>query len=647
MDKDKGYTADQLYKLLKKADLSEDRKKRTERRIQWADMIGDQNLFDVIGFSLKAKRGSDYAGLSTLENKTGEVRFFIGSHTQIAGPPGVGKSLLIMKWLKDLSNDGNHEDNTVIWPDLEGDASRILPSLIEPGKLLVFPSDLIKKNLLENIETSRQWLGMFGKTPTEYWYIGDAGYVLITNVGRHLTQPEIVTKMGGHATLGEVCENIDNDKIKGNEPVKDYRAVTSFRMNFLNDAVGKIFHNRRGYDPKHLRGRVIVYDYSQLGPASQLFMMGWEMMDAYFKAQYGVYGKTLLIAEEIHRMYKSAMMRPAPLFEPTLLDVCRSARKRGLTCIFTDHSLKNSPDDISDTSDTKVYFRLTQADDKTLAERAICLDPDLTSELSKLRNRYCINFIGGQMDAPKLYKTPDVEFTEYPNDVVREMMLPYIKKIPFVPVIETERPSGKPIISEFVLRNRDKIGMYLGTLINNPMKHIPVFTKPLRFTVDDNFVLKVAEVNFTSYPLTHAFGRRGHGGEQYVEIMPAGAAFIGERYNKVKLPGGKNKSLQAKIAVNHIYNHRLKAGSKVKMEFKGADVVEWVEDSIFAYEYETEVYPHIITNCMRNFKALGADGIYIVMDTKTQLSEAKKLLKAHLSKEDFDRVGYAKTEKFM
>ena len=81
-------------------------------------------------------------------------------------------------------------DTTIIWPDVEGDVSRVMPSLLPPGKLLVISQDQIKYNLIENALVHEKWLGMWCKAFTEVTYIGDSGHIMLTEIGRKLWKGE-------------------------------------------------------------------------------------------------------------------------------------------------------------------------------------------------------------------------------------------------------------------------------------------------------------------------------------------------------------------------------------------------------------------------------------------------------------------------
>jgi hypothetical protein len=75
-------------------------------------------------------------------------------------------------------------------------------------------------------------------------------------------------------------------------------------------------------------------------------------------------------------------------------------------------------------------------------------------------------------------------------------------------------------------------------------------------------------------------------------------------------------------------------------------VAEWAGKSLFLYEYETAVQPHIITNVTRDIEN-GCSKVYVVMDRKSERDEAKALLKMALSEKDFKKVGYEQTQTFL
>jgi hypothetical protein len=166
--------------------------------------------------------------------------------------------------------------------------------------------------------------------------------------------------------------------------------------------------------------------------------------------------------------------------------------------------------------------------------------------------------------------------------------------------------------------------------------------------VDDQFLNNLANARYITYPVSFSFGKRGRS-MQYVEMLPAGAKFIEKDLIDVTLPPGKNKTLQSKIAVYNIFLNRKKDGSKVALEWRGSDIAEWTGKSwksLFLYEYETAVQPHIIKNVTRGIEN-GCTMVYVVMDTKAQRDEAEALLKMSLSEKDFKKVGFKATQKFL
>jgi len=642
MNKSKNYSPEQLFKLLKNTDFPETVKKRYEYYIKVAAAAEDQALLNDMAKYLIWRSASSY-GFEP-PNDPGDIHFYLGSNVALYGPPGTGKSMLLMKTAQKIYEEYG-SDITMVFPDVEGDISRILPSMFEPGKCLVFTKNTIRLNPLQNVEISDEWLGLWSKPFTQGTWIGDSGHILNTMVGHRLTAPKLVSRMGGHATFYEIIEEIMN---VDDANLKDYRAVTRYRLDAFKYTLGPIWNYRRGYDPDQLKGRVLVYNLSWMDSLSQLLMVLYLLEDTLFKAKHGVYGgKILYFMEEFHRVYRSVLTRQTSLFEPTPLDVLRSGRKRGLVLVTTDHSIHNSPDDVLDTSDTKIIFRHTDRQDLKLIESALNLNPDLTPHISEFENRQCLWTISGQMSQPEFHTIPDIEFTEYPTDEVDEIMKPYIKKLSFVPV---EQPSVGPTTSakyvQFLQQNSKKIQMFLNVLTEFPTKPVSVFSKKLTFDVQDIFLENMADCRLITYPKNISFGKRGPS-KKYVEIIPKGADFIGREYQEVRLPGGKNKTLQSKIAVNCIYMSRLKDGGEGYMEKYGADVYEKAGDSVFCWEYETEVNPHLITNLKRDLTDLKASRVYIVLDKKSQEKEAKAILKPEFPEADYKKISFRQTSTFL
>jgi hypothetical protein len=259
-DKFATFSGDKLFKMLKESNLNDKEKQKVERLIKCALLTEEQELLSAINDALLLKKKSSYG---PGQPSSGDITFFLGSHIAVYGQPGTGKSMAIMGEIARLKNNGN-DDLTIFVPDLEGDYSRVLPSLIEPGDVIVLTEEDIKKNILENVEISRQWLGMFAKPWAEASYIGDSGFILMTNTGRRLSEPELVERMDGHATYSEVCEDIETLSTAANKKLKQYQEGTFYRLNYFNGNIGKFFSNRRGHSPYQLRGKVIVYDYSSL-----------------------------------------------------------------------------------------------------------------------------------------------------------------------------------------------------------------------------------------------------------------------------------------------------------------------------------------------------------------------------------------------
>ncbi len=648
-DKPMFYSRAELFRLLENADLPQKEKAEVEKYLKWALFTDDRDLVGMIGDYLLLHQ----SGTTSFPEGNGDIRFYLGSHVLVVGAPGTGKSILCMKEVARIAKE--HDDVTVFWVDIEGDASSVLPSMIEPGKLRVYTRESMHFNPLENVEISDQWLGIWLKAFTEFAYIGDGGYVIASNAGRHLTQPELVRQRGGHATFEEICHAIGELDIRGNDELRRYRNVVQIRLGSLLPTISRVMDCRYGYRPEDLCGHVNVFDVSWMDNVAQLVMQIYLLNYTWFLSAAGILGKTVFIYEEIHRTYRSAAIRGSTISEPSILDAARSSRKDNFVIIFTDHSISAAPDDLLYCADTKVFMRMTDKDDLSAAEKCMLLPPELTVQLASLKNQEAVVFIGGQMERAELHKIPDIDFHQYTIQEVAEMMAPHIAKLDYVPVEEPKTAQRIPdALAVWMRQNRSKIKAFLQALVQHPIKPIGVFSKRLKFNVDETFVRKMAECGLIAYPEKLSFGRSGGSkglSRHYTEIMPSGAAFIGERYEDVALKSGKNRSLQSKIATSLIFEHRRRHRERpdinVAMEWKQIDVAELVGDTLFAFEYEKSVHPHILENVKRDIRQLGAAKVYVVMDRLEQLREAKALLKAELQESEFKKLVFSQTKEYL
>nr|BDD45899.1 hypothetical protein 4 [bacterium] len=627
------YSRQELFRLLTETEFPDAKKLEYEYLIKHALVSGDRKMISVIGDVLLLYSAS----VHSFQEGEGMPEFYMGSHSLAVGAPGTGKTFLVMAALTHMFMNGDNQ-TTVIWPDVEGDVSRVMPSLLPPGKLLVISQDQIKYNLLENAHVHEKWLGMWCKAFTEVTYIGDSGHITLTEIGRNLFDKG--------ATLQDIY-----DEIKKIDAPKDYREVVGYRMAHFLPEIGPITDCVRGFRPDQLRGKFVVFDISGMSQLSQTVMQILLLNDAWFKAEFGLYGKTIFVFEEAHRVYRSAVDRPNTLFEATLLDALRSSRKDNLFCVITDHSIHACPDDFMYCSDTKALFRLSQKEDLLKAEKSMMISLELAGKLANLRNREVLFMVSGQSESANLYRIPEIHFKAYTMNEVRETMRPYIEKLDYVPT--PKPPVEKPIsdaLKKWVYENRSKISAFLEALIKYPTKSIGAFSKPLPFKVNEDFLKRLADCRLIYYPEKLNFGRGGGGkglSRVYTQILPAGAAFLGVSFDDVCLRGGKNKSLHSRIAVNCIMKKRMEDGVEVEMEWGGCDVVEKAGDSLFCYEYEKQSHPHIITNIKRDIHDLGASRVFLVMDTKVQFTEATKLIKPEFSAEDFKKISFRKTEEYI
>ena len=165
-----------------------------------------------------------------------------------------------------------------------------------------------------------------------------------------------------------------HDEIQKADAPKNYREVVSYRMAHFLPELGPITDCVRGFKPEQLRGKFVVFDISGMSQLSQTVMQILLLNDAWFKAEFGLYGKTIFVFEEAHRVYRSAVDRRETLFEPTLLDSLRSSRKDIFFLVITDHSIHACPDDFMYCSDTKALFRLSQKEDLLKAEKSMMIN---------------------------------------------------------------------------------------------------------------------------------------------------------------------------------------------------------------------------------------------------------------------------------